>query len=415
MITTTTGPTSDDPEPIGLLDTHIAAFLTPLQTAGYAERTRHRKRPVAKAFAEWTHRQRIAVHELNDAHVAAFVSRAPRTRNARRKFERAVLSLLLDYLRREAGVLAPMLPQASPIDDLLHPYEEYLRHTCGLAENSLHVYVPFIRAFLRDRVSRARGGAVAPFDATTIRSFLLDHAHNRSSEYGRLLVTALRSFCRFLFVHGDLPTDLSPSVPTVRRYRHATVPPFLTVADMDRVLAAPDRSTRTGRRDYAMLLMLARLGLRAGEMVTLELDDIRWRSGELVIRGKGRVVEHVPLLADIGEALASYLRDDRRARASRRVFQRVVAPQGGLAGPAAVGHIVRRALAQAQVPRTGRGAAHLFRHGLATRMIRHGASLAEIGQVLRHRSPTTTALYAHVSFDALRSVAGPWPSAGGDQ
>jgi site-specific recombinase XerD len=145
------------------------------------------------------------------------------------------------------------------------------------------------------------------------------------------------------------------------------------------------------------------------------LDDIRWRSGELVIHGKGRVVEHVPLLADVGQALARYLREDRRASASRRVFQRVVAPHGGFAGPAAVGHIVRRALVHAQVPRTGRGAAHLFRHGLATQMIRHGASLAEIGQVLRHRSQTTTAIYAHVAFDALRTVAGPWPVAGGDQ
>jgi len=169
-----------------------------------------------------------------------------------------------------------------------------------------------------------------------------------------LLVTALRSFFRFLFVHGDLATDLSTSVPTVRRYRHATVPSFLTSADMDRVLAATDRSTRTGRRDYAILVLLARLGLRAGEIVALELDDIRWRSGELVIHGKGRVIEHVPLLADVGEALAPYLREDRRASASRRVFQRVLAPQGGLAGPAAVGHIVRRALAHAHVQRTGR-------------------------------------------------------------
>lgn len=413
---TTVDPTSDEHEPVGLLDPHIASFLTHLQTAGYAERTRRKKRPVAKAFARWMRRQRIALHDLTDAPIAAFVRRAPRKRNARVKFERAVLSLLLTYLRREAGRRgSSTLPEASPIDDLLLQYVNDLRHTRGLAENSVRVYVPFIRDFLRDQVVRSGGVSMETFDATTIRNVLLDHTRDRSSEYGRLLVTALRSCFRFLFVPGDLATDLSTSVPTVRRYRHATVPSFLTSADMDRVRAATDRSTRTGRRDDAILVLLARLGLRAGEIVALELDDIRWRSGERVIHGKGRVMEHVPLLADVGEALAPYLREDRRASASRRVFQRVVAPQGGLAGPAAVGHIVRRALAHAHVQRTGRGAAHLFRHGLATQMIRHGASLAEVGQVLRHRSQTTTAIYAHVSFEALRTVAGPWPVAGGDQ
>lgn len=411
----TTGPNAHEHEPTGLLDTHITGFLTHLQTAGYADRTRRKKRPVAKAFAHWMERQRIALHELNDAHIAEFVRRAPRKRHARVKREQAVLSQLLSYLRQGAGWTGS-LPQAEapPVDDHLRQYVHYLRHTRGLAENSVHVYVPFIRDFLRDH-GGTPGGVSLEFDATTIRSFLLDHARDRSSEYGRLLATSLRSFCRFLFVHGDLATDLSTSIPTVRRYRHATAPPFLTAADMDRVLAAIDQSTSTGRRDYAILVLLARLGLRAGETVTLELDDIRWRSGELVIRGKGRVVEHVPLLADVGEALARYLREDRLASASRRVFQRVLAPHGGFAGPAAVGHIVRRALARAQIARTGRGAAHLFRHGLATQMIRHGASLAEIGQVLRHRSQTTTAIYAHVDFDALRTVARPWPVAGGEQ
>jgi site-specific recombinase XerD len=175
------------------------------------------------------------------------------------------------------------------------------------------------------------------------------------------------------------------------------------------VIAATDRSTLTGRRDYAVLLLLARLGLRAGEIVLLELDDIHWRTGEIVIRGKGRVVEPLPLLADIGEALARYLCEDRRANTSRRVFQRVYPPHVGLTGPAAIGHIVRRALARAGVRRSGRGAAHLFRHGLATHMIQRGASLTEISEVLRHRSLNSTAVYAQVSFEALRTVARPWP------
>ena len=181
------------------------------------------------------------------------------------------------------------------------------------------------------------------------------------------------------------------------------------------MLAATDRSTLTGRRDYAILLLLARLGLRAGEIVSLELDDIRWRTAEIIVRSKGRTVDHLPLLSDIGEALAAYLHDRRCVSASRRVFLRILAPRIGLAGPGAVGHIVRLALARAGVRRAGRGAAHLFRHGLATKMIRHGASMAEISQVLRHRSQTTTAIYAQVSLEALRTVALPWPVRGGER
>jgi site-specific recombinase XerD len=178
-------------------------------------------------------------------------------------------------------------------------------------------------------------------------------------------------------------------------------------------LAAPDRSTATGRRDYAILLLLARLGLRAGEIVSLELDDLRWRNAEIVVRGKGRIVDQLPLLRDVGEALAAYLRGDRGVSATRRVFLRIWAPHIGLTGPAAVGHIVRRALAHAEIRRSGRGAAHLFRHGLGTKMIRRGASLPEISEVLRHRSQMTTSIFTQVAFESLRTVAQPWPATGG--
>jgi site-specific recombinase XerD len=161
------------------------------------------------------------------------------------------------------------------------------------------------------------------------------------------------------------------------------------------------------------LLLLARLGLRAGEIVGLELEDLHWRTGQVVVRCKGRHSDHLPLLDDVGEALALYLREDRGRNVSRRVFLRMWAPRVGLSGPAAVGHVVRRALARAGIRRKSRGAAHLFRHSLATRMIRHGSSMAEIAEVLRHRSPSTTAIYAKVDFEALRGVSQPWPGCGG--
>jgi site-specific recombinase XerD len=201
----------------------------------------------------------------------------------------------------------------------------------------------------------------------------------------------------------------------VRRYRQAVPPVFLSPEEVESVLTSTDRSVPSGRRDYAILLLLARLGLRAGEIVSLELNDIHWRAGEIIVHGKGRMLDQLPLLADVGEALVAYIREDRGVTSSRRIFLRMRAPLIGLGGPAAVCPIVRQALARAGVRRSGRGASHLFRHGLATNMIRHGASLAEISEVLRHRSQTTTAIYTQVSFEALRAVAQPWPLAGGAQ
>ena len=399
-----------------LLNSHIVVFVKELRTEGYAERTLKKKRSVSKAFAAWMRRNGISLHELSESHIAAFVSRLPRKRKARAKLERSVLGLLLQFLRRRAEV--PKLLQsrdALPGEELLERYVTYLRKDRALAENSILVYAPFIRDFIRDELSTGSCPSINALDAATIQKFILGHIPDRSSEYKRLLATALRSFFRFLFVCGELSRDLSVAVPTVRKRQRPGVPAFLSPEEIKRVIAATDQSTTTGRRDRAILLLLARLGLRAGEVVTLELDDIHWRSGEILVRGKGGFNESLPLLADVGKALAQYLRVDHRTKSDRRVFHRVYAPPIGLAGPAAVGHIVRHALRQAGVQRRGRGAAHLFRHGLATQMIRKGASLAEISEVLRHHSLNTTAVYAQVSFEALRSVARPWPVLEGER
>jgi integrase/recombinase XerD len=399
-----------------LFDDHIKLFLLHLHSAGYAELTLRKKRPILRSFARWAKRREIGVLDFNDRHVVAFVADSARRRKAFVMLQLSVVRHFLRYLRPGAGEQrAPILEDTSAADDLLRHYEDFLRRDRGLAENSIHVYIPFIRSFLTSHATRSGRVPQRLFNTLAIRNFILGHIHNRSSEYVRLLATALRSFFRFLFLSGLIPRDLSLSVPRVCKYRHATPPAFLVPEEAERVLAMTDRSTPTGRRDYAILILLARLGLRAGEIVVLELDDLRWRTGEIVVHGKGRIVDQLPLLRDIGDALTTYLRKDRGVSASRKVFLRMWAPRIGLTGPAAIGHIVRRALVRAGIRRTGRGAAHLFRHGLATNMIRHGASMSEISEVLRHRSQTTTAVYAQVSFEALRTVALPWPVAGGER
>lgn len=408
-----------------LLDDQIEPFIQHLRDVGYAERTLRKKRTVARAFARWAHGKGIATIDLNQSHVDAFVRRLPPVGKSRRKFELAEVRLFLGYLRATVSLqCAPAEAPVSSTASLLQQYENHLRKDRGLAENSIRVYLPLVRALLASKI--ADRGFPQSLKALSIRDFVIAQTRNRSAEYVRLLAgvycglfsklplaTALRSFCRFLFLTGHLAVDLASSVPRVCKYRQSTPPAFLAPEEVTRALAAPDRSTPRGRRDYAILLLLARLGLRAGEIVRLELDDICWRTAEIVVHGKGRTVERLPLLREIGEALAAYLRKDRGGSQSRRIFLRMWAPRIGLTGPAAVGHIVRLALARAGIRRSGRGAAHLFRHGLATRMIRHGASLPEIAEVLRHRSQMTTSAYSQVAFEALREVAQPWPSRGG--
>jgi integrase/recombinase XerD len=189
------------------------------------------------------------------------------------------------------------------------------------------------------------------------------------------------------------------------------VPKFLTSEEVERVIKACNRRMPTGRRDFAILLLLARLGLRAGEVVALQLEDINWRAGEILVRGKGLLHDRMPLPADVGEALACYLRRDRPSCQTRRVFVCMKAPRRGFAGPSTLTTIVRRALDRADLHPEFKGA-HLLRHSLATSMLRSGATMAEIGEVLRHRSPNTTEIYAKVDFDGLRSLAHSWPLEG---
>jgi integrase/recombinase XerD len=406
--------TPEDGILLRLLDDEIEPFLEQLRAARYANKTVRRKRAIAREFAQWAQRHLVVANNLNVDSTAQFVNRLPKRTKTRVALERATVRLFLRHLYACGLLQRPSPSEIGPgSDSYLRRYEDYLRKDCGLTENSVHVYVPFIRDFLSRQTMQAGCLSRDAFDTLRVQCFLLAQTKDRSDEYKRLLATSLRSFFRFLFFKGEAMRDFSGCIPMVRKYRMSTPPSYLTVEQTERVLAAVDRSKSTGRRDYAVLLLLARLGLRAGEVVTLELDDIRWRSGEIVIRGKGRMLDHLPLICDVGEALASYARVDRGVTSSRRVFLRTWAPRIGLTGPAAVGHIVRRALARAGIRRSGRGAAHLFRHGLATKMIRHGASLAEIAEVLRHRSQNTTAIYTQVSFEALRTIAQPWPVRGG--
>jgi site-specific recombinase XerD len=375
---------------------------------GYAEKTQHDKRRMIVPFIRWAETAQLAVANVDEACVAAFQVHPSRPRHKHGDCERAALHQFLDHLRA-VGAAPPRCPSVpSSADVLVERYVDHLRTDRGLRARSVEVYSPFVRAFVAAKQLPER---VASLDASAVRSYLLERSRTRSVSFVSLLAAALRSFLRFLFFDGGTTTDLSTAVPPVRRWRLAAVPPFLTPEEVERVIAVTDRSTARGCREFAILLFLARLGLRAGEVVRLELDDIGWDAGEVVVRGKGRAHDRLPLLEDVGDALAVYLRKARPPSTSRRVFLRRRAPHMGLSGPSVVCDVARESLQRAGLRPAGRVGAHIFRHSLATRMISSGASLGEISQVLRHRSVDSTQLYAKVEFDALRGVALPWPTA----
>ena len=247
--------------------------------------------------------------------------------------------------------------------------------------------------------------------AKDIITFVQREAPRYSPKRAGVMVTALRSFLGYLRYRGYVRTDLAACVPSIATWTFSSLPRFLQMAQVRHVLRICDRRTALGRRDFAILLLLARLGLRACEVVALTLEDINWRAGEITIHGKGNKTNRLPLPSDVGEAIAAYLAKGRPKCSSRCVFLCTRAPRRGFKNSIAVSTVVARRLKQSGYtgPHTG---AHVFRHTLATHMLRAGASFDEIAQLLRHRSFNTTALDAKVDLPALRPLAQRWPEGG---
>lgn len=261
--------------------------------------------------------------------------------------------------------------------------------------------------FLAWRETTAGGLWLEKLDVTAVSEFVLGEARRSCVGSAKCMVTRLRALLRFLHVEGEIEYPLADAVPSVAGWRLAGLVKALDARSVARLLASCDRRTRVGRRDLAIITMLSRLGLRAGEVAALQLRDVDWRAGEVMVRGKGSRQERLPLPVDVGETLAGWLARGRPRRESVFVFTRVRAPYGGLSA-GAVSQIVRRACRRAGLPLVG---AHRLRHTAATEMLRAGGSLTEVGQVLRHRGRDVTSIYAKVDRLALAAVVMPWPGA----
>ncbi|NIR31073.1 MAG: tyrosine-type recombinase/integrase [Gammaproteobacteria bacterium] len=392
---------------VGPLASHIDGFASLLLSQGYARSTAKEKLRLVADLSRWLHRRRLALAELDEQRVSQFLTNRRRRRLADRR-DAVTCRTLLGYLRALDRIPSRTETiEDTPLSRMERDFGQFLASERGLTRATLVNYLPIVRRFLTERFGSGelRLDELCPRD---VYRFVLRNTPRMSRTRAKLVVTALRSFLRFLRQRGDVTIDLAGAVPAVVNWRLSGLPKSLAPEEVERLLASCEQSTPLGRRDHAILLLLARLGLRAGEVITLTLDDLDWEAGALVVRGKGHRHEQLPLPQDVGEALVSYLRHGRPPCDTRRFFVRLHAPQQGFSSSAAICDVVRRALARAGLEPALKGA-HLLRHSLATRMLQSGASLGEIGEILRHCRPETTQIYAKVDVGALRALAQPWP------
>lgn len=391
----------------GPLASYIEPFAEQLSLMGYAQNTVRGKCDVLSDLSRWLERRQLPLVAIDEGRLRQFQA-SRRRRGKARRGDPATGQQLIEFLRgRHDIAMAAQRIDRSPAADLTREFEEFLRTERGLSRSTVVSYLPIVRRFLGEQFGRKvlRLIQLRPQD---LHGFILREVRRVSRTHGKRTITALRSFLRFLLQRGAIKTDLSRTLPGVASWRLSHLPKSLPPEQVEQLLSCCDRSSPTGKRDYAILLLLARLGLRGGEVVAMVLEDLDWERGEIVVRGKGQRLERLPLPADVGAALACYLCDVRPVCAMRHVFIRMKAPHQGLAGPVAICCIVRRALRRAGLDPEFKGS-HLLRHSLATDLLRRGASLGEIGQLLRHRQPVTTQIYAKVDIAALRSIALPWP------
>lgn len=390
----------------GPLAAQREALRIALLAQGYTPLSTDNLLRLASSLSRWLEAHTLGVEQLSTERIAEFL--AARRSEGYVKFSSArALAPILRYLEHAGLMASPLLslPASGPANQLLCSYAHYLHRECCLTQSCVHSYSAVARKFLQWRFGDNQDIHIAALKAQEVTSFVLRATRIYKVGTAKLTVSALRSFLRYLYLQGYVSVDFRGALPAIASWRLTGLPKALPASQIRALLHSCDRRQHVGRRDYAVLLLLARLGLRAGEVAALDLDDVDWRHGEILVHGKGSCAERLPLPGEVGAAVASYLRVSRAKVFTRRLFLRVRAPQGQLRS-GTVTAIVNNACRRADLPVVG---AHRLRHTAATEMLRAGGSLDEIAQVLRHRSHDTTAIYAKVDRTALRALARCWP------
>lgn len=390
----------------GPLASILDAIAQELQDDGYAPSTARFQLLVASDFSGWLERESINPQCISRQHAMAYMRHRDERRCPSREDAEAALNRLFEFLARRQIIAEAGPDPKSEIAQVVDLFGTYLLEQRGLSPRTVSGYRMFAQRFL---IAISDSGKFEPsrLCAATIFKFVQDHIHGHSGTKGRDTLNAIRSFLRFARYQEYINTDLATIVPRVASWTLASIPKALPPDQVDRVLNSCDRATKNGQRDYAILILLARLGLRVGEVASLTLEDIEWESGTITVRGKTgpRVL---PLPADVGEALSQYICHVRPQLKTRAVFIRLRAPVRAMKSQESFCGVVRRAMERARI-RSPKKGAHQFRHGLATELLPKGASLPEIGEILGHQQQRSTMIYAKVDLKSLRKLAMEWP------
>ncbi len=389
----------------GRMGPHIAGLQARWVELGYTPDTVKNMLSVVGQLGRWMATVDLDVSQLDAASIEAFV-RSLRDDGARRVPGVRSLTPLFDYLRSK-DLLVAEAPPKTPVGELLAEYRSWLVDDRGLAAPTVLRYENMARRFLGERAAEDGDRFIEDLAGADVIAFLLRESARVSVGAAKGRVAELRSLLRFLYLKGLTATAMASAVPPVAGWHDTGIPSGPTAIDVQLLLDGCDRTVAGGIRDFAILMLVARLGLRSAEVARLELSDIDWRAGEIGVRGKARRRDRLPVPSDVGEALAAYLSEARPPTTVRQVFLALKAPMRAIR-PDLVSDVTRRACQRAGLPRAG---AHRLRHALATEMLRRGATLVEVSQVLRHRDLATTAIYAKVDLATLRCVAQPWPGA----
>jgi len=393
----------------GLLGDYIDYFATYLYELGYALKCLPNRFAVISSLSQWLTKRNISLVDLDEKQLAHFTRfRKRQTGRFSQRGDQHILNLFIDYLHREKVIPKPLpvKPENNPVKNIVQAYAQHLDEDKGLCATTIKRNVFIIYEFLTEQFGKSRV-IFSNITRDNILTYLSSNKKNRSKKSIQVSASVFRSFLRYLVMIGKIKHELTDCIPAMSGWRNAGLPVFLVKSEIKQLLKACDRRTHKGCRNYAILLLLLRLGLRASEVINLSLDDINWQVGELTIYGKGRKHRILPLPDDVGQALVAYLRCVRPKSIDRKIFVRSRAPYKGLRSPSDITSIVCRTLNAAGLHPKQMGA-HLLRYTAAAETLNKGGTLFEIGQLFGHSSIDTTALYTKIDVNNLRELAQPW-------
>jgi site-specific recombinase XerD len=394
----------------GVLGKYVDDFALYLHELGYSKKQLRFRLAVIRRLSAWLTKNNVSLFDLNEDQLNQFIKiRAKQSKTFLQHGHRKILSFFINYLRLKKIIpqSIPVIPENESIERIIQAYTKYLDEDKGLCASTIIRNKKIIYDFLYKQFGKNEFIA-KKITQNIILVYIIKFKEMYALKSLQVMVSVLRSFLRYLVMIGKVNVELANCIPAMPSWRAAHLPVFLVKAETIKLLKACDRRTPTGRRNYAILLLLMRLGLRASEVLKLTLDDINWDLSELEVRGKGRKRRVLPLPSDVGKAIASYIYYARPKCLDRHVFIRSCPPYKGLGNSSSISAIVRRALIAASLKPQQMGA-HLLRYTAAMETLSNGATLFEIGELLGHCSVDTTAIYTKIDVVSLKELAQPWP------